>query len=78
MKTAAKVFIILGMVFGFYMIFPIILGALALKKLKAAQTKADFSTGWAVVVLILVNLVAGIILLCMKDKDFADAPKAQE
>ena len=78
MKTVAKVFIIIGMVVGFYMIFPIVLGALALKKLKAAQTKADFPTGWAVVVLLLVNLIAGIILLCMKDKDFAEAPKAQE
>ena len=72
MKTAAKVFIILGMICGFYMIFPIILGALALKKLKTATCKADFSTGWAVVVLLLVNIIAGILLLCMKDEHFAE------
>jgi Sec-independent protein secretion pathway component TatC len=73
MKTAAKVFIILGMIFGFYMIFPIVLGAIALKKLKAANCKADFSTGWSIVVLLLVNLIAGILLLVMKDEDFQKA-----
>lgn len=73
MKTVAKVFIILGMIFGFYMIFPIVLGAIALKKLKTAQSKADFGTGWSVAVLILVNLIAGILLLVMKDEDFKQA-----
>lgn len=72
MKTAAKVFIILGMIVQCFLIYPIVLGVIALKKLKNAQVKADFSTGWSVVVLLLVNLIAGIILLCMKDKDFAE------
>lgn len=73
MKTVAKVFIILGMVLQCFLIFPIVLGAIALKKLKAAQCKADFGTGWAVVVLLLVNLIAGILLLVMKDEDFQKA-----
>lgn len=73
MKTAAKVFIILGMIFGFYAIFPIVLGAIALKKLKEAKCKADFSTGWSIVVLLLVNIIAGILLLVMKDEDFKKA-----
>lgn len=72
MKTAAKVFIIIGMICGFYMIFPIILGLIALKKLNNATCKADFPTGWAVVVLILVNIIAGVLLLCMKDENFAE------
>lgn len=76
MKTVAKVFIIIGMICGFYMIFPIILGIIALKKLKAAKCKADFSTGWSVVVLLLVNLIAGILLLVMKDADFAEGTVA--
>ena len=71
MKTVAKVFIILGMIFQFYMIFPIILGAIALSKLKKATCKDDFGTGWAIVTLICVNLIAGIILLVMKDEDYA-------
>ncbi len=72
MKLAAKIFIIIGMVCQFYLIFPIILGAIALKKLNAAQKKDDFSTGWSIVVLILVNLIAGILLLVMKDEDFVE------
>lgn len=72
MKTVAKIFIIIGMVCQCFLIYPIVLGVIALKKLKTAQKKADFSTAWSVVVLLLVNLIAGIILLCMKDKDFAE------
>ena len=72
MKLAAKIFIILGMVFGFYTILPLIFGFIALSKLKKAEKKADFSTGWAVVVLLFVNIVAGILLLVMKDEDFVE------
>jgi hypothetical protein len=72
MKLAAKIFIIIGMVCQFYLIYPIILGAIALKKLNAAQKKEDFSTAWSVVTLLLVNIIAGILLLVMKDADFAD------
>lgn len=71
MKTVAKVFIILGMIFQCYMIFPVILGAIALSKMKKATCKADFGTGWAIVTLIFVNIIAGIILLVMKDEDYA-------
>ena len=71
MKTLAKVFIIIGMIFQCFLIFPLVLGIIALKKLNAAKCKADFSTGWAIVVLLLVNLIAGILLLVMKDEDFA-------
>ena len=72
MKLAAKIFIIIGMVCQIYLIYPIILGAIALKKLNAAQKKEDFSTVWSVVTLLLVNIIAGILLLVMKDADFAD------
>lgn len=34
MKTAEKVFIILGMIVQCYLIFPVVLGAIALKKMK--------------------------------------------
>lgn len=70
MKTAAKVFIVIGLILRFCLIFPIVLGAIALKKLKASKKKEDFGTGWAVTVLILVGIVAGILLLVMKDEDF--------
>ena len=76
MKTVAKVFIIIGMILQCFLIFPLVLGIIALKKLKAAKCKADFSTGWSVVVLLLVNLIAGILLLVMKDADFAEGTVA--
>ena len=55
------------------LIYPIILGAIVLKKMKKAQCKADFGIGWAIVTLLFVNLIAGIVLLVMKDEDFAKA-----
>ena len=63
METAIKVFIIIGMIAGALAIFPIILGAIALKKMK----EGPLSTGWKVVVLLFVNMIAGILLLCQKD-----------
>lgn len=69
MKTAAKVFIILGMIAGAVAILPIIFGAIALSKMK----KGQLTTGWKVVVLLFVNVIAGILLLCMKDEDLAAA-----
>ncbi len=68
MLKTAKVFIILGMIFQFYLIFPIILGVLALSKLKEAKTANDLK-GYGIVCLILVNTIAGILMLCAKDED---------
>ena len=72
MKLAAKIFLIIGTVFQCFLIYPLSLGIIAIKKLNAAQKKEDFSTGWAVVVLLFVNLIAGILLLMMKDEDFVE------
>jgi hypothetical protein len=68
MKTTIKVFIWIGMIVQFFLIFPIIIGALALKKLETAKTKEEL-TGMGVAVLLLVNLVAGILMLTISDKD---------
>ncbi len=73
MKTAAKVFIIIGMVVQFWMILPLIFGFIALNKMKAEKP----STGLCVCVLLFCNLIAGIILLCSKPEDFA-APAVAE
>lgn len=67
MKTAAKVFIILGMVFGFWMIVPLIVGSIALKKLNNAKSKSEL-TGVAICTLLFVNLIAGILMLCINDE----------
>lgn len=74
MKTAAKVFIIIGMVVGFWSILPLIFGGLALKKLKTATTKSELTVN-AILVLLFCNVIGGILMLCMKDEDLA--PVAQ-
>jgi undecaprenyl pyrophosphate phosphatase UppP len=68
MKTTIKVFIWIGMIFQFFLIFPIIVGALALKKLETARTKNEL-TGIAIAVLLLVNMVSGILMLTISDQD---------
>lgn len=72
MKTAAKVFIILGMICGFWTILPLIFGIIALKKLKTATKKEELTTS-AVLTLLFCNLIGGILMLCLKDEDLAPA-----
>lgn len=68
MKKAAKVFIIIGMIVQGILIVPIIVGAIALKKLNAATTKSEL-TGIGIVTLLFCNLIGGILLLSMSDED---------
>lgn len=75
MKTAAKVFIIIGMVVGCWMILPLIFGGIALSKMKKA-TKKEELTVWAVLVLLFCNVIGGILMLCLKDSDLAPAAEA--
>lgn len=76
MKTAAKVFIILGMVFQFWWIVPLIVGFIALKKLKNAKSKSEL-TGIAIVTLLFCNLIGGVLMLCLPDSEFAPAETAE-
>ncbi len=69
MKTAAKVFIIIGMITGFWTILPLIFGGIALSKM----SKNQLTTGWKICVLLFVNLIAGIILLCMPNEQVVSA-----
>ena len=62
MKTAAKVYIYIGMIFGFFLIYPIVLGIKALKLLDSAQKKEELRN-IGLLILLLGNPVAGIILL---------------
>ena len=66
MKTAAKVFIILGMIVGFWTILPLIFGGIALKQMKTKKP----STGISVCVLLFCNMIAGILLLCSSEADY--------
>ena len=69
MKTAAKVFIWIGIIVGFWSILPLIFGIIALNKMK----KNELTTGWKVCVLLFVNVIAGILLLCMPNEEAAAA-----
>lgn len=74
MKTAAKVFIIISMVCGFWMILPLIFGGIALSQMSTQKP----STGICVCVLLFCSLIGGILLLCSKEEDYmAPAPVGQ-
>ena len=66
MKTAAQVFIIIGMVVGFWMILPLIFGGIALSQMGKGMRP---STGMSVCVLLFCNTIAGILLLVAKDDE---------
>ncbi len=73
MKTLAKVFIIIGMVVGFWSILPLIFGIIALNQMKTQKP----STGICVCVLLFCSLLGGIFLLCSNDSEYLpEAPKA--
>ena len=67
--TAAKIFIIIGMVVSFFLIIPIIVGVLSLIQLSTAKQKSDI-TIMGVLTLLFCSLIGGIIMLCITDKDF--------
>ena len=72
MKTAAKVFIILGMIFGCIGILPLVFGGITLSKLKKATSKSEL-TVWGILDIFFCSLLGGIFVLCLKDSDLAAA-----
>lgn len=70
MKTAAKVFIIIGMIVGAIGILPIVFGAITLSKMGKATCKDDM-TVWGVLCLLFCSLLGGIFVLCTTDADYA-------
>ena len=72
MKTAAKVFIIISMIVGALYIYPLVLGFIVLKKLN----NGTMTTAWKIVTLLLVNTIAGILLLCMPAEEAAPVVEA--
>ena len=68
MKTAAKVFIILGMIFGAILILPLILGIFALKKLEEPNPDRNEIVTWGILTLIFVSLIGGIFMLVLADQ----------
>ena len=67
MKTAAKIFIIIGMIIGFWMILPIIFGALSLGKINTATQKSEL-VGLGICTLIFCSVLGGIFMLCIPEE----------
>lgn len=74
MKTAAKVFLIIQIIFTFWAIYPLVLGIIACKKLDESKDIKEIH-GWGIVCLFLVSLIGGIIMLVMKEEDLYDSPE---
>ncbi len=67
LKLIAKIFIIIGMVCGCWIILPLIFGALGLSALGKGKGKP--SVGMSVCVLLFCSLIGGILMLCIKDEN---------
>lgn len=72
MKKIAKILIIIGMALEWFLIYPVVLGICAIKKLEAAKFKGDL-VGWSIITLVFVNPVAGILMLTLRDEDLNDS-----
>ena len=71
MKTAAKILIILNLIFSFWLIIPLIIGIIALRKLEK-ETNPKNLVVIGVLVLIFSSLIAGILMLLMKPSDLKE------
>lgn len=77
MKKAAEVFIIIGMILGFPMIIPLIVGGIALNKLDEAEDSSDI-TGIAILTIFFCSRIAGILMFFLDDDDFCDEDENEE
>ncbi len=68
MKTAAKVFIILNMIFLFWAIFPLVVGIIALNKLNSAKSKDDL-VAMGIITIFFCSLLGGIFMLLITDDE---------
>ncbi len=71
MKNLIRIMVIIGMVSGGILIFPIIFGIKALKELDEAMSPKDLQNT-AILTLIFVNMIAGVLMLVIKESDLAD------
>lgn len=68
MKKLAKIFIWISIIFQFWMIFPLIIGILALNKLDTAKTKDELLV-MSVLTTLFCNVIAGIFMFCIKEEE---------
>lgn len=72
MKQSAKVFIWIGMILQFFLIYPIVVGVLALKKIDEAKLKEDLKT-LGIFTLFFCSLIGGIFMLNIKDEELSNS-----
>lgn len=70
MKNARliKTFLIIGMVFSFYLIFPVVLGVKAINKIETTKDKEEIRK-WGIIALFFVNTLAGILILTSNNNE---------
>lgn len=68
MKQTAKVFIWIGMISQCILIFPIIFGILALKKINTATSKKDLQT-LGILTIFFCSILGGIFMLNIKEEE---------
>lgn len=68
MVIAAKVFIILGMVFGWPLILPLIFGGITLSKLSTAKDPSELMV-WGILDIFFCGLVGGILVLLIPEDE---------
>ncbi len=71
MKKITKILIIIGMALEWFLIYPVVLGICAIKKLESAKFKSDL-VSWSIITLVFVSPVAGILMLTLRDEDLSD------
>ncbi len=79
MKTASKIFIILGMIVEFWLIIPLIVGILALSKINSATSKNDL-TATGIFTILFCSVLGGIFMLCIPEEELAKnkAPQIEQ
>ena len=70
MAKAARVFIIIGMVLGAPLVFPLVVGIFSLRHLNAAKTSESLKA-WGIITLFLVSVLGGVFMLLIKDEELA-------
>ncbi len=72
---AVEILFISGGISFIYGVLSIIFSSLSLRKIAAAKRASDIPTGFKVATLFFTSLIAGILFLCMKDKDYDSSLK---
>lgn len=66
-----KIFIIIGMILTFYLVFPIVLGIIVIKKINSSNSVNELRS-WSFITLFFISVIAGVLMLNLREEDFID------